>query len=93
MSLIQQDKECYICHTTRGLHKHHIFYGIANRSKSEADGCYCYLCYLHHNGSTYGVHFNRELDLRLKRECERAYLSVHNATVEDFIKRYGKNYL
>ena len=93
MSLIQQNKRCYVCGTTQGLHKHHIFYGIANRRKSEDDLCYCYLCFYHHNGSNKGVHFNRELDLKLKRECERAWLNVNNATIKDFIKRFGKNYL
>lgn len=94
MSLIQESKTCYVCGTTRNLHKHHIFYGTANRKKSEADLCYCYLCYYHHNGSKkFGVHFNRALDLELKRKCEQAWLNVNNATVEDFISRYGKNYL
>ena len=93
MSLIQQNKVCYVCGTTQGLHKHHIFYGTGNRKLSEADGCYCYLCYLHHNGSNKGVHFNRALDLELKRRCELAWLHVNKLTVEDFIKRYGKNYI
>ena len=92
MSLIQINKECYVCGTTKGLHRHHIFYG-SNRRKSEADDCVVYLCFYHHNGSNKGVHFNRALDLELKRKCERAWINVHKATVKDFINRYGKNYL
>ena len=40
-----------------------------------------------------GVHFNKELDLKLKRLCEQNWLAVRNKTEEDFIKEYGKNYL
>lgn len=92
-SLIQNGRYCYVCGTENALHKHHIFFGTANRKIADEDGAYCYLCYLHHNGGNWGVHFNKELDLKLKRECERAWLSAYNAEISDFIKRYGKNYL
>lgn len=89
-SIIQQEKSCYICKTTFNLHKHHIFFGTANRRLSESDGLTVYLCQNHHTGKD-GVHFNKSLDLELKQRAERAYLEKNNATIEDFIKRYGKN--
>ena len=92
-SLIQNGRYCYVCGTEYALHLHHIFYGTSNRKLADEDGAYCYLCYLHHNGSNKGVHFNKELDLKLKRECEKAWLDAFNADLSDFIKRYGKNYL
>jgi uridine kinase len=39
-----------------------------------------------------GVHFDREADLKLKRECEREWVD-RNGTIEDFIEAYGKNYI
>lgn len=36
---------------------------------------------------------NREKDLELKRICQRAWMEKNNKTIEDFISRYGKNYL
>ena len=91
-SLLQRNKACYICGTTLNLHLHHIFYGTANRSISDADGCVVYLCQDHHTGAA-GVHFNRKVDLALKAKCEQAYLKHYNKTIANFIERYGKNYL
>ena len=91
-SLIQNGRYCIVCGTEKALHRHHIFYG-KNRKLAEQDGAWCYLCYLHHNGSKKGVHFNKELDLHLKRKCEKAWITANNAEISDFIARYGKNYL
>ena len=91
-SIIQNKKECFICKTTQNLHCHHIFFGVANRKLSEMDGLKVYLCYEHHEGKT-GVHNNRNLDLYLKKIAEKTYLHKHYKTKEEFIKRYGKNYL
>ena len=92
-SILSNEKSCYCCHTTINLHRHHIFFGMANRKLSEHDGCWVYLCANHHNMSRYGVHNgNRELDLRLKKECQERW-ETKNGTREDFIKRYGKSYL
>lgn len=91
-SILQRNKACYICGTTLNLHLHHIFYGTANRKKSDADGCIIYLCQRHHTGAA-GVHFNKDLDLKIKSRCQEAYLKTYNKTIEDFIARYGRNYL
>jgi hypothetical protein len=91
-SLIQDTKECYVCKTTLDLHLHHIFYGTANRKISDKDGCVVYLCERHHTGIA-GVHNNTKTDLTLKQRCEAAWLCKYDKTVEDFIRRYGKNYL
>lgn len=64
-----------------------------NRQKSIEDGCCVYLCGKHHNLSNEGVHFNRDLDMKLKREMEQAWLMYYNKTTKDFIKRYGRNYI
>lgn len=41
--------------------------------------------------SNEGVHFNRELDLKLKRECQAKFEETHSR--EEFMKIIGKNYL
>ena len=91
-SIIQNEKACYICGATQNLHLHHIFFGSANRRLSDADGCVVYLCQRHHTGAA-GVHGNRKIDLSLKTKCEKAWLEYYGKTIEDFIKRYGRNYL
>lgn len=82
---------CRICGSSYMVERHHIYYGHANRKLSEKYGCFCYLCAYHHRGD-YGVHFNRELDLKLKRQCQRAWMAKYG-TEEDFRKVFGKSYL
>ena len=79
-----------MCGTTIDLHRHHIF-GGANRKYSEADGLWVYLCAKHHNMSDEGVHFNKALDERLKKLGQNAYEEEHSH--EEFMERYGRNYL
>lgn len=72
-SIIQRKKECYITGSTSNLHKHHIFEGIANRELSEKYGLWVWLRYDWHNMSDYGVHFNKELDIKLKIIAQRKF--------------------
>lgn len=91
-SILSNDKKCLICGSTIGLHRHHIFYGTANRKKSEEDGCWCYLCGVHHNMSSKGVHFNKKNDLKVKRLCQERWEEL-NGSREEFRKRFGQSYL
>ena len=91
-SLIQDAKQCYICNTTNNIHIHEVYFG-KNRKKSIEDGCCVYLCGRHHNQSSEGVHFNHNLDIELKKKMEAYWLKYYNKSIEDFIKRYGKNYI
>lgn len=68
-----------------------VFYGTANRKKSEEFGCWVYLCANHHNMSNAGVHFNKELDLKLKQRCQEEFEKYGSR--EDFRRIFGKNYL
>lgn len=90
-SIIQDEKECFICHTTIGLHDHHIFYGNANRKLSEKYGLKCWLCGYHHNLSKWSVHYNSDLDLTLKRKAQKIFEETHSRN--EFLKIFGKNYL
>ena len=68
-----------------------VFYGTANRKKSEEFGCWVYLCAGHHNMTDFSVHFNKELDLKLKKECQKEFEKY--GTREEFRKIFGKSYL
>lgn len=92
-SILQDKKECYITKSTNNLHKHHIFGGTANRKLSEEDGMWIWLRADWHNLSDYGVHFNKELDLKLKRIAQKRWQEYYHKTKEDFIKKYGKSYI
>ncbi len=68
--------------------------GRRNRNKSEEDGLWVYLCLEHHEG-TFGVHGYRghDLDMELIKKGEEAWLEYFHKTTDDFITRYGRNYL
>ena len=89
---MQDIKQCYVCNTTNNIHIHEVYYG-KNRQKSIEDGCCVYLCGKHHNQSNDGVHFNHELDTKLKQQMQMHWMNHYDKTIDDFIKRYGKNYL
>lgn len=90
-SIIQKQKQCYVCGQVTNLHDHHIFFG-KNRKKSEKYGMKVWLCYLHHKGID-GVHekYGHELDLKLKKIAQRKFEETH--TREEFMKIFGRNYL
>lgn len=92
-SILQNNKKYYITKSTNNLHKHHIFGGTANRKLSEEDGMWIWLRADWHNMSDYGVHFNKELDLKLKRIAQKRWQEYYHKTKEDFIKKYGKSYI
>ncbi len=69
---------------------HHIFAGTGRRKISEREGFIVPLCNRCHNMSDGAVHFNRKLDVRLKRLAQEAYEKNH--TREEFIALVGRNY-
>jgi len=90
-------RTCFLCGRNGSadpLDKHHIF-GKANRDKSEQDGLYVHLC--HHDCHIFGenaAHRNAETMQYLHEVGEIMWLEQDpERTVEDFILRYGKNYL
>lgn len=91
-SILQKERRCWFCGTTYNLHCHHIYFG-ANRKNSEKYGFKVFICGCHHNlgGNGQCVHRSREIDLQLKRACQRKFEETH--TREEFISIIGKNYL
>lgn len=77
-----------------GSHRHEAFFGIRNRQKSIDDGLVVFLTYENHEG-TYGVHGKNghDIDTKIKMSAEESWLKYYEKTKEDFIKKYGRNYL
>lgn len=90
-SVLQKVKECYVCRTTMNLHRHHIFYGTANRKQSEKYKLTVYLCQEHHTGNT-GVHFQKDLDMHLKKIAQE-HFEAEIGSREDFRRIFGRSYL
>lgn len=90
-SILQKEKECFVCGTTYNLNDHHIFFGTANRKQSEKYGMKVWLCQEHHTGSA-GVHFNKPLDIHLKKLAQMKFESVYGANTR-FIDIFGKTWL
>jgi hypothetical protein len=90
-SILQKEKECWLCGTTYDLHDHHIYFGHGKRKISERNGFKVWLCGRHHNLSEEGVHFDRAKDIKLKQICQRKYEETN--TRVDFMKLIGRNYL
>ena len=67
-------------------------FGGYNRQKSIEDGLVIFLRPEQHNMSRMGIHFNKDYDLYAKREAQTVYEAL-KGTRNDFIARYGKNYL
>jgi hypothetical protein len=54
-------------------------------------GFKCWLCSYHHRDSKEGVHGNRELDKKLKRECQQKFEESHSH--DEFMRIIKRNYL
>lgn len=93
MGIIWDEKACYRCGITVNLHKHHIFYGSANRALSEKDGCYCTLCAKCHSA----IHDPKNVvDVEYKKwlmsTAQKKWQAHYQKTKKEFIERYGKSY-
>lgn len=81
---------CYLC-GLKAVNKHEVIYG-RNRVHSMEDGLVIPLCMNCHTGHR-GIHNNREIDDYMHKLAEEKWLEYYNKTIEDFIERYGRNYL
>lgn len=95
-SIVQTDcDKCFLC-SKNGLYdrleKHHIF-GAYNRRKSEEDGLFVFLCgdSCHRNGK-HAAHRDKNIMDQLHKVGQKKW-EEHYGTREEFMKRYGKNYL
>jgi hypothetical protein len=92
-SVLQPDLTvCYVTGYTKAsgadIHVHHVF-GGANKAKSEKYGFLIGLRADWHDMADYGIHFDREFELRIKRLCQDIWLEIYG-TKEEFIAEFGK---
>ena len=85
--------ECRICQRWRELDKHHLLPGN-KRKRADEDEIVWMICRECHNN----LHFSKDDEWRekfreLQREGERMWLRKTGGTIEQFRRRYGKNYL
>jgi hypothetical protein len=59
------------------------------KSFADEDGLTVQLCHSHHMR----LHQQQEHQLELKQLAEEVWLKHYNKTIEDWIERYGKNFL
>lgn len=90
-SIIQTEKECYLCGTTQRLHEHHCIYGRGRRPLAEKYGLKVWLCVEHHVGQR-GVHNNSDLSMQLKKLAQMKFEEVYGAN-KCFRDVFGINYL
>ena len=93
-SIVSNEVKCLICemmpHETH-LYTHNVFYGEGREELSKQYGCWCYLCGRHHHMSNAGVHFNPDIDRKLKAHTQKRFNEVYPEL--DFVKIFGKDYL
>lgn len=89
-SILSNERVCYICGSPEVV-QHHIFHGTANRALSDKWGCWVWLCPSHHTGRE-GVHFQKDMDMRLKQICQQKWEEL-NGGREEFRKVFGKSFL
>lgn len=88
-SILNNLDKCYFCGRPRQA-VHEVYFG-KNRQISIKNGFCVGLCNEHHNTSNNSVHFNREMDLELKRLYQEEY--ERNHTRSEFMALIGKSYL
>lgn len=93
-SIFTQDMEHCIFTGSPYVERHHVFPGVANRSKCDKYGFVAPLRYdLHPNGARFvSLPDTRMIDPYLRRMCQKWYES-NVGSQEDFIREFGKNYL
>lgn len=94
--------KCYITGISSGiLERHHVF-PAANRTRSTFYGfVVCLTAPIHPNGARRDDKICKkltgmtikELDLKLKRDCQKWYEEELGRSREEFIEEFGRNYL
>ena len=92
-SIMQKERECYICGRVTDLEKHHVLGGFLsnNRNLSETYGLWVYVCKKHHTDPKEGVQYNKELNLKLKQEAQRAFQKFYGRSM--WMRLFKKNYI
>lgn len=66
-----------------------MIFGTAKRKLADQDGLTVHLCHYHH----FTLHRHGMHKEELQQLAEKTWLEHYNKSIEDFIQRYGRNYL
>ena len=89
VSLVVKDMHtCIFCGRPREA-IHHAF-GGANRKNSTKYHLLIPLCNEHHNTSYHSVHFDRDMDIKVKSMAQMAFENKYGH--EKFMEVFGKNF-
>ena len=87
-SIIQKERQCFFCGTTRDLQLHHCIHGTANRKLADKYGLTVYLCLRHHEMVHTEKRADRILQMKAQAEWEK-----HYGNRNDFLAVFGRDYL
>lgn len=86
---IMPKSSLYLNVKVKGLEKHHIFGGVANRPKSEEYGLFIWLTKEQHQY----LHAHPLEMIKIKKIAQATFMKHYNKSVEEFISIFGINYL
>lgn len=89
-ALNKKEDGCYLCGSHEMLELHHCIFGRANRKLADEDGLCVWLCHKHHN-TPEGVHYRPQMKQYFQALAQMEYEKTH--THEEFMARYGRNYI
>lgn len=90
-SIMQEgEPQCYLCGKRINLERHHVMAGTANRKLSEKYGLWVWLDHDCHTG-TEGAQYDRNLNLLLKQEAQKAFEKQYSH--ELWMDIFRKNYM
>ncbi|WP_308779612.1 hypothetical protein [uncultured Clostridium sp.] len=75
---------CKVCGTSYGIESHHIVKRSQNANLVNCKLNLIDLCYIHHRDHKKGVHFNKELDRKLKLELQN---KLENLFDKDYLTK------
>ena len=77
-----------------GSERHEVFEGrTGNRKKSIEDGLVIFLTPERHRTGKNAIHKDYEFWLEVKKIAEKRWCEFYGKTKEQFLKRYGRNYI
>lgn len=91
MSILQDEKSCFVCGCTNNLHRHHIMYGTGWRDISEKYDITVWLCQHHHQDHREGVHHCRPLNRQLKKLAQLEFAERYPE--KSWVELFGVSYL
>lgn len=89
-SIMQTDKQCYLCGRETCLERHHVLAGTANRKLSEKYGLWVWLCHDDHVGVE-GAQYDKQKNWNLKRDAQIAFENVYDHDL--WFKTFKRNYV